>query len=195
MLPKTCVSCQESTRIYTKAPCPGRHTYCGGCLATMFAGRLSDRTLPPVRCCSVDLDPALVMIVLPLADVDRVLQILYEEAVQNKMHCVNPTCSAFLNLDAVGADFACPSCETRMCANCKVAYHEGMSCAEFKALPEDERGDVSLIILACNNQRLARCYCCRRMVQKTNGCNHMTCVCRAQFCFTCNKQWKTCSCA
>ena len=81
-----------------------------------------------------------------------------------------------LNLEAVGAAYACPSCTSRIRVNCKVAHHEGMSCAEFQALPEDERGDASLIILARNNERLARCYRCRRMAQKTIGCNHMTCV-------------------
>ena len=26
------------------------------------------------------------------------------------------------------------------------------------------------------------------------GCNHMTCVCRYEFCYVCRKKWKTCIC-
>lgn len=26
------------------------------------------------------------------------------------------------------------------------------------------------------------------------GCNHMTCHCRAQFCYVCGERWKTCAC-
>ena len=39
-----------------------------------------------------------------------------------------------------------------------------------------------------------RCYKCRSLVEKTSGCRHMTCTCKAQFCYTCGSKWKTCGC-
>jgi hypothetical protein len=39
-----------------------------------------------------------------------------------------------------------------------------------------------------------RCYNCRSLVEKTSGCRHMTCTCKAQFCYTCGSKWKTCGC-
>lgn len=34
-----------------------------------------------------------------------------------------------------------------------------------------------------------RCYKCRTLVELTQGCTHMTCRCRAQFCYICGAVW------
>lgn len=39
-----------------------------------------------------------------------------------------------------------------------------------------------------------RCYKCNALVEHDQGCSHMTCRCRAQFCYTCGLKWKTCGC-
>ncbi|KAK8222284.1 hypothetical protein BKA81DRAFT_296906, partial [Phyllosticta paracitricarpa] len=39
-----------------------------------------------------------------------------------------------------------------------------------------------------------RCYHCRRMVQLVLGCNHVSCLCGAEFCFHCGCRWRTCGC-
>ncbi|KAG0048463.1 hypothetical protein BGZ83_006579 [Gryganskiella cystojenkinii] len=38
------------------------------------------------------------------------------------------------------------------------------------------------------------CYRCGAVVERTEGCVHMTCFCRAEFCYTCQKPWQTCKC-
>jgi hypothetical protein len=39
-----------------------------------------------------------------------------------------------------------------------------------------------------------RCFNCHAMVERKEGCNHMTCRCQAEFCIVCAKEWKTCDC-
>ena len=39
-----------------------------------------------------------------------------------------------------------------------------------------------------------RCYQCRAFVEHNQGCRHITCRCKAQFCYICTKKWKTCAC-
>ncbi|RYP64839.1 hypothetical protein DL769_006514 [Monosporascus sp. CRB-8-3] len=34
-----------------------------------------------------------------------------------------------------------------------------------------------------------RCYKCRTLVELTQGCTHMTCRCKAQFCYICGARW------
>ncbi|KAL8723768.1 MAG: hypothetical protein Q9225_000063 [Loekoesia sp. 1 TL-2023] len=39
-----------------------------------------------------------------------------------------------------------------------------------------------------------RCYNCRAMVELNTGCRHITCKCKAEFCYTCGARWRTCVC-
>lgn len=38
------------------------------------------------------------------------------------------------------------------------------------------------------------CYSCHRLIELQHGCNHMTCICKTEFCYVCGQQWKTCAC-
>ncbi|KAI9744586.1 MAG: hypothetical protein M1818_002115 [Claussenomyces sp. TS43310] len=45
------------------------------------------------------------------------------------------------------------------------------------------------------SQGWKRCYSCHALVEHNQGCIHMTCKCRAQFCYICCAKWRTCSCS
>lgn len=38
------------------------------------------------------------------------------------------------------------------------------------------------------------CSRCGAVVERMSGCIHITCVCRNEFCYTCQKTWRTCNC-
>ncbi|KAF9392473.1 hypothetical protein CPB97_001116 [Podila verticillata] len=38
------------------------------------------------------------------------------------------------------------------------------------------------------------CFRCGAVVERMSGCVHITCMCRNEFCYTCLKPWRTCSC-
>lgn len=38
------------------------------------------------------------------------------------------------------------------------------------------------------------CFKCNAVVERSTGCNHMTCRCSAQFCYHCGSRWRTCEC-
>lgn len=42
--------------------------------------------------------------------------------------------------------------------------------------------------------RWQQCFNCKQIVDLAIGCNHITCRCRAEFCFVCGLRWKTCQC-
>jgi len=53
---------------------------------------------------------------------------------------------------------------------------------------------MDVLMGAAESNRWQRCYGCRRVVELRSGCNHMTCMCKSQFCYVCGMKWKTCNC-
>ncbi|CAD6258866.1 unnamed protein product [Miscanthus lutarioriparius] len=131
-----------------------------------------------------------------------------------KIYCPYPKCSALMSLGEVihpmqesssrytAADAAtlrkCVKCRGSFCLSCKVPWHDGMSCYEYKMrYPHARPEDAKLQNLA--RQRLWRqCVKCKHMIELAEGCYHMICVCGYEFCYTCGKEWKnkkaSCSC-
>ncbi|OBT55628.1 hypothetical protein VE04_03852 [Pseudogymnoascus sp. 24MN13] len=54
--------------------------------------------------------------------------------------------------------------------------------------------DLRETIRCALNAGWRRCYKCNALVEHAQGCSHMTCHCKAQFCYTCGLKWKTCTC-
>lgn len=69
---------------------------------------------------------------------------------------------------------------------CKAASHGNAEC------PKDT--DTAAVLNAANRAGWTRCYRCRAVIELTVGCYHMTCRCRAEFCYLCSKPWKNCQC-
>ncbi|PRQ47105.1 putative IBR domain, E3 ubiquitin ligase RBR family [Rosa chinensis] len=101
-----------------------------------------------------------------------------------KFYCPFKDCSAMLIDDGaeVVRDSECPNCNRMFCAQCKVPWHAGIECAEFKKLKNDEKGneDIMLRNLAQKNQ-WRRCPKSRFYVEKLIGCDTMRCRCAQKF--------------
>lgn len=52
--------------------------------------------------------------------------------------CPTPDCSYIFEKD--GPQFVCPICNNHLCIDCKVLWHSGMTCGEFKVSNQDESG-------------------------------------------------------
>ncbi|KAE7999763.1 hypothetical protein FH972_004164 [Carpinus fangiana] len=103
-------------------------------------------------------------------------------------------CSAMLVDDNGGGDVIreseCPFCHRLFCAKCQVPWHPGVECEEFQILNESEKGrdDLMLRELA-PEKKWKRCPNCQYLVERTEGCLHMTCRCAFQFCYGCGAAW------
>ncbi|KAJ6780549.1 hypothetical protein PWT90_06637 [Aphanocladium album] len=68
-----------------------------------------------------------------------------------------------------------------------------LSCgAHGGACPADD-GRQSFIAFA-EGAGWRACFGCGEMVSRDEGCDHMTCRCRAEFCYRCGVKWKGCQC-
>jgi hypothetical protein len=80
-----------------------------------------------------------------------------------------------------------PGCRVTTCSICKAASHGILDC------PKDDA--TAAVLATAHEAGWSRCCGCRALVELAHGCYHMTCRCRAEFCYLCSVPWKNCKCA
>ena len=164
------------------------HGYCRECIAEHTRVVINSPmavfppTCPQIECDNI-VQLELVRSSLSEKDRERWSQRMTETRIKNKIYCPNRKCSALhdgdrLKMDRLGSCI-CSSCGLKFCKTCLVKFHQGLTCSQYKALPEDERDleDLQAIKLAESN-KWRRCPSCRAIVELTIGCNHITCLCK-----------------
>jgi hypothetical protein len=106
---------------------------------------------------------------------------------ESRIFCPNTACGEFIprrgKIDPKHPfEVVCRKCRSRACSTCKRAAHAfGQDC------PADWELDAVLQMGEKSGWR--RCYKCRTLVELTQGCSHITCRCKAQFCYICGAVW------
>lgn len=143
----------------------------------------------PPRCCTLPIPSS---ILRELLDPDE--RLLFLKAVvqfntpwELRVFCPNAACGEFIpprhKLDPKQpCVVVCRKCDTSACSLCKrVAHENGRDC------PDD--GDLDAVLKIGEKSGWRRCYRCRTLVELVQGCTHMTCRCKAQFCYICGAIW------
>ncbi|KAI0768486.1 hypothetical protein BD413DRAFT_126320 [Trametes elegans] len=161
------------------------HAYHPACVRKLFENAASDESLFPPKCCGATIEIDMVR-----RHLDDSFLSLYrfkerEFGTANRVYCHNPRCSAFLCAAKTHADaLCCAYCVRETCACCKQEAHPLLTCS---AAAEKVVLDLGKI------RRRQRCPSCRTLVDRIDGCPHMTCRCGTQFCYLCGRMWATCS--
>lgn len=163
------------------------HAYDIECMKQFFRAALADDLVFPPRCCGSKINLDDVRDQLPDDLVQQFEQKVEERDELLRVRCPSVSCARILGLQTeLPPSVACSACHTVVCTTCRAAHDPGMTCAQHEdALP---------IIDLARQQLWQRCNACRRFVERTEGCWHMSCLCGAQFCYVCAARWKTCSC-
>ena len=182
-----CVSCLESCSYFETVKTPCDHYYCRDCLVALVEAFTLDESLFPLRCCK---DPLPVADVLPILSLP--LRSLFERKIAefsifagDRLYCSNLNCAAFLGSSEgrlSASAIKCPHCLVNTCPRCKEPAHSGEGC-----------GVGALQALAVSED-WQTCPGCKTVVELNQGCNHITCRCKTQFCYLCAALWKTCKC-
>ena len=88
-------------------------------------------------------------------------------------------------------------CAEDYCLDCRIEYHVDKACIEFKAERVNNQDESELIDKLKNEFKLKQCIKCKFWVEKNEGCNHMTCRCKNEFCWLCGALWapkRECAC-
>ena len=111
-----------------------------------------------------------------------------EAITKNSFHCKTPDCPSWAEIGELVTSFICPICMKTNCVKCEV-IHEGRTCLEyFYENNEGARKNRDDTMTANQLQQLIvekkaqACPGCGVVIEKTVGCNHMTCSrCKRQF--------------
>jgi hypothetical protein len=212
----TCMVCFEevvensaTTKSTKYLPCSQDHFTCDIC----FQGILNSN--PQSACCPSDtcrlpLPLKAAEILLPRPKYQRVCQFVAEKYVQTAHDlrwCPAAGCTMCLQLNTGGAagkiahtaatlgrgvDAFCSHCTHSSCWSCGETSHEPASCPQARTW-EEELAALRAMAKTSNRKWLEvnarKCPGCSAFIQRTGGCNHMTCGCGKHWCWECGRDW------
>ncbi|RFN50379.1 ibr finger domain protein [Fusarium flagelliforme] len=163
------------------------HDWCQGCLVDYVERSMEDESLFPPKCCN-----RTISIEQGGFFSQEVLERFQEKTVEfgtvDRTYCNDIACSTFISPQSIeeGTGIArCSRCEKQTCASCKKEWHEGVC-------PKDK--ETQAVVRLGERQGWRKCDKCNHLIQRSTGCNHMTCRCKHQFCYRCGAEWRTCPC-
>ncbi|GKT45560.1 putative E3 ubiquitin-protein ligase ARI6 [Colletotrichum spaethianum] len=186
-----CVVCMDDFPSSKIAKLKCGHRMCSGCLKRHFKISITDPQEMPPKCCSEN---------IALKHVDHLFSAEFkkkwnrkfqEYSARNRIYCPSRKCGAWIKPSYIrkegGRKYGkCGQCRTKVCCSCNGRWHSSREC------PNDE--ETTRFLDQAKDEGWKRCYKCNHMVELKEGCNHMTCLCGAQFCMVCGTKWKSCDC-
>ena len=167
-----CILCEDSIPTFdsVKLPCdPQPHTWCRRCIVELFEASINDEQLHPPRCCRDPIDLEGVKHFLSRELVVAFLKKTIEFSTANRTYCFEPHCSTFIPSEKIKDGIAtCSACHSDTCVQCKHKAHHNTDC------PEDP--SVQAVISTAKSEGWRQCPECKRMIELSLGCYHMTYV-------------------
>ncbi|KAI6374635.1 hypothetical protein MCOR25_003100 [Pyricularia grisea] len=175
------------------------HVYCTGCLADMSQSELTAATQYTLCCVGA---ANTCQAPLPLPELQsHISSTSFEDALEASFtgyirrhpdlfrYCPTPDCGRIYRCTTSNsstttkpASFTCPQCMATTCTACH-ALHEGMSCADHRDLAS---GGHAALERVKKELGVKDCPRCGTAIEKTEGCNHMTCLgCKCHICWKC----------
>lgn len=163
-----CIACRGHFHLHEviHVGCIGRHAYCKDCLKHLFLLSTRDESLFPPKCCGNIIPVCLVEEIFTAEERERFRGAQVEHATDNKVYCARSGCGRFIPVkEGVDDRACCEACGHETCTYCKGKSHEG-DC------PADDT--LRHFLDYAEEQHWQRCFCCKRVVERPDGCDHMT---------------------
>ncbi|KAK2010837.1 hypothetical protein LZ32DRAFT_639202 [Colletotrichum eremochloae] len=149
-----CVACLTDMDEEETFHAPCGHDYCHDCIGELFEACLTSEFQFPPKCCGEPMPIDTDHDAIPAELMKKVKDKAIELSTPNRTYCRQLTCSTFIPKENIKDDVA--TC----------AEHEDYACKEDEATQE-------LLKLAGENL-WQRCPTCRALVERQDGCPHMT---------------------
>ncbi|KAF8848250.1 hypothetical protein BDZ45DRAFT_698543 [Acephala macrosclerotiorum] len=187
---RECVSCLDDFEggDMIKLTC---HSYCADCFQRLVSTALEAEAQWPVKCCLNTIPSETIIPHLDATTKEKYEQRSAEWSIptSDRIYCAHSECSSWIPPKKVNKEHntaRCLKCSKRTCISCRGVSHHGSDCPQDPALQQT----INLAEL----EGWKRCFQCHAFVEHNQGCRHMTCRCKAEFCYICGERWRTCSC-
>lgn len=165
------------------------HTYCSTCLRHFLTSAGESDKFPLVCMgdeaqCNVPIAIPVIERFLSVHQFDRLLESTFKTYISQRpvelKYCWTPDCEQIYRAMPQGglrpSSIQCPACLSVVCPQCHVDGHEGRTCKEQRVYSNPAEQDRLVDEwIASQEGRVRRCPQCRVPIEKTEGCNHMTC--------------------
>lgn len=189
--------CEADTPVQTSC----KHTYCLGCFAECCkAAASTSKDEFQIKCqdnegtCPTVFTLSEIKDHLPSSVFERVLKSSFEEYIQRQpdafRYCPTPDCGYVYRCSTTSnpVEYTCPNCVEALCTSCH-ARHGDYTCAEYKDIAS---GGYEALERLKRELNIKDCPKCKTLIEKTEGCNHVTCGgCRAHICWVCRADFVT----
>ncbi|KAK0441813.1 hypothetical protein EV421DRAFT_1904410 [Armillaria borealis] len=188
----TCPICFDDVSTPFQLVCG--HVYCTGCIRH-FLTSAAETGIFPLVCmgnestCGKPISIPVIQKFLPPTAFNHLLETIFTTHVdkhpQEFRYCKTPDCMQIYRRSEAVSVLRCPSCFSEICSSCGEDSHERLSCehARIHNNPaEQERMSEAWFL---QQRGIKKCPTCSRLIEKTEGCNHMTCPCGAHICWRC----------
>ncbi|APA08078.1 hypothetical protein SS1G_00267 [Sclerotinia sclerotiorum 1980 UF-70] len=178
-----CVSCLETGERANMCVLSCKHAYCGECIAAAFRTAFSSKKR--FKCCklNVPINPASRW--LNKTFIASYKMLILEQTTKDPRYCSNKNCAKFIPpVNIHGTIATCQACKVRTCAPCGNAEHSGVC-------KEDKEGQA--VQALADKQGWKSCPRCNFVIDKNEGCLHMTCKCLFEWCWECKREWSKCN--
>ncbi|KAM7395585.1 hypothetical protein PAMA_007046 [Pampus argenteus] len=193
---QSCRVCLESKTIAPLSCC--RKAVCDECLKLYVSSqvRVAKAYINcPIPECSGSLEEGVVISHLASEDVAKYRYFLELSQLDSSTKPC-PQCSEFTSLKKHNPNrseqkykIQCSNCQFVWCFKCHAPWHNGLKCREYR------RGDKLLrswaSVIEHGQRNAQKCPQCRIHIQRTEGCDHMTCTqCNTNFCYRCGERYR-----
>lgn len=185
-----CAVCHEMVHSKLTLSLPCKCRYCIDCLKGLFIRATRDESLFPVRCHKEPIPLSIISKHLSREELTAFELASLEFSTGDRVYCSNIDCGMFIPPEHIEPGIhraLCQRCNTYTCGLCKNRFHSKTDCPDDPALHATRH--------LAEEKGWQTCFRCNSIVVLRSGCNHMTCRCKAEFCYECGVKWKKCKCA